>query len=183
MDLLAPLAEAFDHTAGVLAGVTTEDLDRATPCTEWDVKRLVGHVIGVVTAMGFGARGEELPDVRGVPLATDLVAQFRAVAGATLSAWTARGTEGLVNIGAGPMPVMAALSVNLIDTATHSWDIAVATGQDADLPDDLAVTALAVAQGFLTDEIRGFAGIGAAVPAAPDAGPTDQLIAYMGRRP
>ena len=73
--------------------------------------------------------------------------------------------------------------MDLLDTATHSWDIATATGQKAALPDELAATRLSVCQGFVTDEIRGFAGFDPAVPVAADAGPTDQLVAFLGRRP
>ena len=41
-----------------------------------------------------------------------------------LAAWTARGLEGQIDIGAGPMPAVAGISINLLDTTTHSWDIA-----------------------------------------------------------
>ena len=81
------------------------------------------------------------------------------------------------------MPVPAGMSINLLDTATHSWDIARATGQDANLPDALAVTVLAVCHGFVSDEIRQFAGFDPAVAVGADAGPTDQLVAFLGRRP
>ena len=73
--------------------------------------------------------------------------------------------------------------INLLDTATHSWDIARATSQAADLPDELAATVLSVCQGFVTDEIRTYAGFDPAVPVTADAGPTDQLVAVLGRRP
>jgi uncharacterized protein (TIGR03086 family) len=118
-----------------------------------------------------------------IPLDTDLAAQFRAEADRTFAAWTAHGLDGEMNIGAGPMPAPACMSVNLIDTATHSWDIAHATGQDGNLPDELAATILAIAQGFVSDAIRGFAGFDPPVPVAGDAGPTDQLVAFLGRRP
>lgn len=184
MELLDPLAQAFDHTTKVLSGVDAEDLDNPTPCTEWDVRTLVGHVLGVVTNMGRGARGEAIPsDPAVTSLEADLAAQFRTVADATLAAWATRAADDTVNVGAGPMPVAAALSVNLIDTTTHSWDIARGTGQDAQIPDQVAATVLAVAQGFVTDEIRGFAGFGSPVAAGEGASPTDLLVAFLGRRP
>ena len=94
----------------------------------------------------------------------------------------ARGLDGEVNVGGGPMPVMAALSVNLVDTTTHSWDIARATAQDLSLPDDLAATVLAVGQGFVTDQIRSLVGIDPPITLADDASPTEQLVAFMGRQ-
>jgi uncharacterized protein (TIGR03086 family) len=184
MDLLDPLGQSFDHTTKVLSAVSPEQLDAPTPCTEWPLRTLIGHVMGVVTNMGLAARGETLlPDLLSVPLEADVAGQFQSVAEGTLAGWRARGTDGTVDVGAGPMPVTLAMSINLVDTTTHSWDIARAAGQDATLPDDLAATALTVAQGFLNDQIRSFAGIDPAVALDGPASPTDQLVAFMGRRP
>ncbi len=184
MELLDALSQTFDHTSKVVAGVRADQLDTPTPCREWDVRALVTHTMGVVVNMGRGASGTELlPDINAVSLDADLGAQFRTEADRTLAAWTARGLEGEVNVGAGPMPAPVGISINLLDTATHSWDIARATGQDADLPDALAATVLAAGQNVVTDETRKFAGIDPAIPVGPDAGPTDQLVAFLGRQP
>jgi uncharacterized protein (TIGR03086 family) len=81
------------------------------------------------------------------------------------------------------MPAQVGIGINLLDTATHSWDIARATGQDANLPDEVAAAALAECQGIVTDDIRKFAGFDPAVPVTRDANPTDQLVAFLGRQP
>ncbi len=184
MDQLAALSQTFDHATKVVSGVRPDQLDGPTPCREWNVRTLVSHTVAVVANIGRGARGEELlADINTFPLQADLGAQFRTEADRTLAAWTARGLEGEVNIGAGPMPPQAGIGINLLDTATHSWDIARATGQDADLPDELAATVLAVCEGIVTDDIRAFAGFDPAVPVAGDASATDKLVAFLGRRP
>ena len=184
MELLDALSQTFDHTGKVIAGVRADQLDASTPCREWDVRALVTHTMGVVENMGRGASGAELlPDINAVTLDADFGTQFRTEADRTLAAWTARGLEGQVDIGAGPMPAAAGISINLLDTATHSWDIARATGQDANLPDALATMVLAVGQDVVTDDTRKFAGIDPALPVGPDAGPTDQLVAFLGRKP
>ena len=184
MDLVAALDVAFRHAATVLDGVQADQLDAPTPCTEWDVRALTTHTIGVVTNIGLGVRGEQLlDDVNAVTLDADPAAQFRSAATATLAAWQAADLDGEVNIGAGPMPGMAAASVNLLDTATHSWDLARATGQPEDLPGDLAVQALGAARQIVTPEIRRFAGFSDEVAVLADATPTHQLVAFLGRRP
>lgn len=92
--------------------------------------------------MGNGARREPLlTDMNALPLADDVATQFRG------------GLDDEVNIGAGPMPVQAAVSINLLDTATHSRDLARATGQNEDLP------------------------------VGNDATATAQLVAFLGRQP
>ena len=185
-DLLQALERAFDHTAEVVGGVRPEDLDEPTPCPDWDVRTLVAHFAGVVVNMGRGAAGEALlaPD-RAFPVGDgdDLAGRFRAEADRTLAAWRAQGLEGEVDVGAGPMPATVAAGVNLLDTSTHTWDLAKATGQPAELPDDLAATVLEVAQGVTSPELREVVGIDPPLPVADDASPTAKLVAYMGRRP
>jgi uncharacterized protein (TIGR03086 family) len=184
MELLDALSQTFDHTSKVVAGVRAEQLEASTPCREWDLRGLITHTLGVVENMGRGASGAELlPDINAVVLEADLGAQFRAEADRTLAAWKARGLDGEVNVGAGPMPVVAAMSINLLDTATHSWDIARATGQDANLPEALAATALAVCREVVTDGVRNFAGFDPVVTVGADASTTDQLVAFLGRKP
>jgi uncharacterized protein (TIGR03086 family) len=183
MEMLDALSETFDHTTKVLGGVQPTQLSAPTPCREWDVRALVGHMMGVIVNMGRGASGTELVDPGSITLADDLDTQFRTEADRTLAAWKARDTDGEVNIGAGPMPVPAAMGINLIDTATHSWDVARATGQDGRLPDDLAAMVLAAAQASVNDQVRAFAGIDPAVPAPAGASATEQLVAFLGRQP
>ncbi len=65
----------------------------------------------------------------------------------------------------------------------HGWDLAVATGQDAEADPGLAVAALAQARQILPAAIRGgdvpFADV---VEPAPDAGPTERLANWAGHR-
>jgi uncharacterized protein (TIGR03086 family) len=182
-DLLQKLGETFDHTEDVLRGVRAEHLDRPTPCPDWDVRALVSHFGGVVVNMGRGAGGEALlaPD-EAFPVDDDLAGRFRAEADRTLAAWRAQGLDGEVDVGAGPMPASLAVGVNLVDTSTHTWDVAKATGQPADLPDDLATTVLEAAEGFVP-QLREVVGIAPPVPVGDDASPTDRLVAFMGRQP
>ena len=52
------------------------------------------------------------------------------------------------------MPGHALAGINLLDTATHTWDLATATGQPAALPDDVATAALEASRATITPEIR-----------------------------
>jgi len=80
------------------------------------------------------------------------------------------------------MPGRALAGINLLDTATHTWDLATATGQDPTLPDDVAVAALEASRMIVSDDIRS-GRFGAEVPATPGASPTDQLVSFLGRQP
>jgi hypothetical protein len=43
-----------------------------------------------------------------------------------------------------------------VETITHGWDLAVATGQPSDAPDDIADRCLAYAAAVIPDQLRGF---------------------------
>ena len=184
MDMIDTLSKSLDHTAEIVGGVKADQLTSSTPCTKWTVTELLAHMNGALTNMGNGAVGEALlPSTNEFALSDDLADQYRTQAAKTLAAWQACDLESLVDIGAGPMPAGIAISINIVDQATHAWDLARATDQPADLDDELAATVLAIAQGFVTDQTRTFAGIDPPIEVGADASPTAQLVAFMGRRP
>jgi uncharacterized protein (TIGR03086 family) len=88
----------------------------------------------------------------------------------------------VVDAGPGPMPGRMLAEINLLDTATHTWDIATATGQPAQLPAGVAEAALEASQATISPEIRP-GRFGPEVPAPTAAGPTEQLVAFLGRNP
>ncbi len=184
MEMLDALSQTFDHTITIVSGVASDQLGAPTPCREWTVRDLLAHTTGVIVNMGLGASGQSLlPDVNAVELDGDFGAQFSNVAARTLAAWTTRGLDGELDIGAGPMPAAAGISINLLDTTTHSWDIARATGQDPEIPDELATYVLAVAGGVVSADIRAAAGFDPAIVLPAGSSATDQLVAFLGRQP
>jgi uncharacterized protein (TIGR03086 family) len=80
------------------------------------------------------------------------------------------------------MPGRALASINLLDTATHTWDLATATGQPSALPDDVATAALEASRVIVDDELRP-GRFGPEVPAPAGATPTEALVAFLGRTP
>jgi uncharacterized protein (TIGR03086 family) len=83
----------------------------------------------------------------------------------------------------GPMPGRLALGIHAADLLIHGWDLAVASGQAADIDPELARFALDVEQQFLSDDLRGPDGpFGAAIPTSDSASPQERLLAFVGRR-
>jgi uncharacterized protein (TIGR03086 family) len=180
MDLIDDLEQTFDHAHDVIGNVRADQYDAPTPCPDWAVRDLLGHMIGVVANLGAAASGTQPTEFA---LGADPAAQFREAAGSALAAWRTPGVlDKVVDFGAGPMPGRAVAGINLLDTATHTWDVATSTGQPPTLPDRVAIAALEASRATISPEIRP-GRFGAEVPAAPDAGPTEQLVAFLGRRP
>jgi uncharacterized protein (TIGR03086 family) len=180
MDLVDALEQTFQHSHMVIGTVRADQFGDKTPCEEWAVRDLLEHMIGVVAGLGAAAAGTPAGDFA---LAADPAAQFQDAASSALTAWRAPGVlDRVIDGGPGPMPGRALAAINLLDTATHAWDLATATGQPAALPDDVAAAALEASLATITPELRpGRFGPELTPPAG--AGPTERLVAFLGRTP
>jgi uncharacterized protein (TIGR03086 family) len=72
------------------------------------------------------------------------------------------------------------LQIRLYDLLAHGWDLAQATEQPADLPDDLAEQSLAFARTQLTEQARP-GRFGPAQIVAEPAPAIERLVAFLGR--
>lgn len=180
MELIAALDKSFAHTHGVLLGVRPENLTDPTPCATWTVADLLDHMIGVVSWLGGAAAGAPGGEFT---LGPDPAAQFREKADAALEAWNAPDVmERIIEAGPGPMPGAVLAGINLVDTTTHAWDLAVALGRPASVPDDVALEALDQGRRIVTPELR-VGRFEPEVPAPVGADPTQRLVAFLGRTP
>ena len=180
MDPLDALDKTFDHTHRVIAGITADQYDQPTPCSEWTVRQVMEHTMSVVAGMGAAVAGQPRSEFE---LAADPGAQFEQIAAATSAAWRGDGVlDRTIDFGTRSMPGRVLANINLLDTATHSWDLAVATGQHADLPDDVAQAAFEASQVVVSPELRS-GRFGPEVEAPAGAGATDRLVAFLGRTP
>jgi len=180
MDLVDALEQTFQHTQGVIGNVRPDQYDNATPCSEWAVHDVLQHMIAVVAGMGAAAAGADRPPFE---LGPDPAGQFREASATAIAAWRAPGVlDKIIDAGPGPMPGRVVAGINLLDTATHTWDLAKATGQPTQLPAGVAEAALDASRSIISPEIR--PGRFAPEASAPSgAGPTEQLVAYLGRNP
>lgn len=172
------LERALGFTRAALATVTPAHLGRPTPCDQWRLGDLLGHMEDSLDAFAEGAAGAiGLRSAAPAPL-EQRIRSLQAKACHLLGAWTAATTP-IVEVGGRPMPVRTVTRLAAVEVAVHGWDVARTTGADLPLPDDFAgallPTALALAlehQGEFDDPV--------AVP--PDAGAGRRLLALLGRR-
>ncbi|MCX5046596.1 TIGR03086 family metal-binding protein [Aldersonia sp. NBC_00410] len=176
------LARASDTVGDVIAHIAPDQWELTTPCTEWNVRRLVGHLVAgnliFVARLGGGAMPEQGSDLLG----DDPTAAFRETA-ADLQA-ALRGPGVLDRRYPGPLGVVTGaetLQIRLYDLLVHGWDLGRATGIAADLPNDLAAQSLL----FVRDQLATMPRTGRfAEPqsVAPGAPSIDQLAAFLGRQ-
>ena len=187
------LYEAFDRavtsTAGLVKAVRLDQAGAPTPCTEWDVRDLLNHIIGTLwlSEALLSDRAPRHPMAPGGLPGTDLADEDPAAAYAEASAAALAAAMGdtLTRMHATPlgdMPGPALAGFTTLDILVHGWDLAKATGQPADLDDALVAHALAFAQQAITPGTRA-PRIGPALPVAADAPLTNRLVAFLGRHP
>jgi uncharacterized protein (TIGR03086 family) len=168
------LAAALEVTKGIVAGVSPDQAHVPTPCPEYDVSRLLDHLVGFGASFADKANSVPSPaDPAKVTAGDDPARAYDAVSRRLLEGY--RGGEGE---GATPIGVV------LMETVIHGWDLAKGTGQPAPYPDDAVEAALAAGQGMMSPKFRGEGQpFGDEVEVSSDAPALDRLVAFMGRDP
>jgi uncharacterized protein (TIGR03086 family) len=177
MDLPKLFERAANWAKSKLAGVKKDEFAAATPCEEWNVGSVIGHMIEVQTIFQGAARGEGGAPPQGKPQAfagKDPAAEYEQATQATLDAFREPGA--LEKAG-------QTLGIGFVDQLIHGWDVAKATGQDVKMPDDLAEAAWNMVAGRMDDVSQRGDFFKAPVPVPDDAPAQDKLIAYSGRKP
>jgi uncharacterized protein (TIGR03086 family) len=171
----------------IVRGVPAGAWDRPTPCTEWNARELVNHVVGEDRWTAPLMAGRTIADV-GDALSGDLLGDDPAAAAEAAWAEAAdvvppavRGAA-TVHLSYGEESAAEYATQLAADHLIHGWDLAVATGRPAELPADLVA---AVAGWFAgREELYRGAGMVGARPALPeDATAQDRLLAGFGRDP
>jgi uncharacterized protein (TIGR03086 family) len=180
---------ATEQAAALIATVRPEQLTGPTPCTEFDVRALLSHIVGGtrrIAVVGEGGDGLAVePNADGV--ADDGWAKaYDEVRVRVLKAWESdeRMTTP-VRVPWGEVPGHAALSGYVMEIVTHTWDLAEGLGHPFELDPELAGFALATARRQLPDSRPRDAGtpFDDRREAAEGAGVHEQLAAWMGRVP
>jgi uncharacterized protein (TIGR03086 family) len=166
------LARALDQTAEVLSAIPAERLSDPTPCADWDVGRLVAHVVADPGNFVMMARGGQPDWSAEPPLPEDWTAEFRSSADALLTMWRE----------AGDSVTPQAVDWQTAEFAVHTWDLVRATAQSIELDPEVAQRGLDFMSGALTQDNRGEA-FAPAVEVPEDAPVYDRLVAWAGRDP
>ncbi len=185
MDDLDLLAGVMDRTAELVEGVRPEQHRLPTPCTEWDVGTLVGHLVTWVQVFEAAANGVTYEgDLAPAPVTPDAGQRFRASATGLVDGWRRLGTDRTTRVTSGELPADAVLSMTLMEYVTHGWDLATATGQEPGFGDEAAARTLERAHATLQPQYRGSGtAMGEPVVASDDAPPLVRLVAFLGRDP
>lgn len=186
-DAMQQYRRAQDGFDAVLAAVRPDQWDAPSACAEWTVRDVAGHVIWGQRQMRAWATGADYGDRRGAPGAPhpgelagpDPVRVWRAARAesvATLTPDALARTTSITGLGEGPLARIVTLLI--MDTVAHTWDIAHGIGRDVRLDPELVTVAFEWAR---TNVVRrpGFFGPELASPAGSDE--QTRMLAFLGR--
>jgi uncharacterized protein (TIGR03086 family) len=183
--MLDAVRATLDRADRVIVGIAGDRRHLSTPCEDYDVERLTAHLVQKVVYFGglpsdgpTDPAAVPEPDLHDVPLAEP----FRAAADRVRSSWRPEHLEGTYDLEQGPLSGTELARYFLLELLGHGWDLAVATGQPADLGDALAEEGLRAARAIGEATLRSPGLMGPAVP-PPDSTATDRFAAYIGRNP
>jgi uncharacterized protein (TIGR03086 family) len=165
----------------VIACLRLDQIEHATPCTEWDVRALIDHVVGGNLRFAAMVAGEPGPDDGEDVLGGGPLASFQNSFSRLCEAFDRPGFLGQAfptPLGEGPGALLVEMRV--VELTIHTWDVAVAIGWPRDLDPELVGFAGSVLRSRPIPREAGgpFAPEQPSPPGATDA---DRLAAFAGR--
>ena len=178
MDPLTQITQLAPALGGVVANLTEDDLNAPTPCADYSVRGVLEHMITGATGFAAAYRGVE-------PAEPDLGSPLDDIQPALDDLFAAISAPGAldrtVSAPFGDVSGEDFARFVVLDGLVHGWDMATATAQPYDPPDELVAAVEAFARQAI-DPLRDGQTFGNAVEASSEASPIDRLAAYTGRR-
>ncbi|MFE9724071.1 TIGR03086 family metal-binding protein [Streptomyces sp. NPDC005794] len=184
---LGPAARQIQELIGPI-----DDLRLAgpTPCPDYAVRELLGHLHGLTVAFRDAAYKKPGPTTDTSPtsalpvLPADWRETLPPLLDELVTAWrTPAALEGMTRVGGMDLPGRVAGAVALNELVVHGWDLARATGQEFRADEASLRSSEAVLAPGDDDRSGPEAIFGPPVPVPAGAPPVDRVIALSGRRP
>lgn len=187
MDTMELYRRAQDGFDAVLAGVSPDQWDMPSACTEWSVRDVAGHAIWGQRQLRAWASGEDYAEREGAPgsrqpgvlAGNDPLATWREARESSVATLTEQTLYRPTAIpGLGEIPIIAVVTLLLTDHVAHTWDIGHPLGEDVRLDPELVSVAFDWSRAN-TRRAPGFFGPEITPPAGADE--QTRLLAYLGR--
>ena len=188
-DQIQNTRRALDAALGMIESASPATLSKPTPCSEWDARGLIEHMIGVVQSFNAAFGGAPLTPPTGQTTAglagDDPAAAYRQAADALMQTIQRPGAlDQTIKLPAGEMPGAQAINIVIGDQSIHTWDLAKALGRPFTMDEEIASGILAMLHQILTPDRRGPGKGFAEEVACPENAPVqDRLLAFSGRQP
>ncbi len=138
--LRSAMATAMEGFAAVVESVEPHHWERPSPCSEWSVWDVINHVVAgehfTAAVLGGASLAAAIERQVGLdPQNPDLVSQVVDASAVALTAFEGS-LDRTVEHRVGTITARRMLGFRIIDELGHTWDVATATGQSANLDAD-----------------------------------------------
>ncbi|GGT04184.1 TIGR03086 family protein [Planobispora rosea] len=169
------LSRAADRTVNVVRGIREDQYGLPTPCSEYDVRTLLGHLSWVALLFEALARKEPMPPEDNEPEA--LETRVRGMVEGWSRQEAFEGESPMMKL-----PMTVVFQMGLGDLVFHGWDLARATGQDYEVDPETA-EAMRIYAEQMAPMARQNGVVGDEVPVPQDAPSFDRALGLLGRDP
>lgn len=186
-DRIVGSLEDFDVARGefarIVALVPIESLGEATPCSEWNLRQLLNHVVTGTQWFTTVVLGEQAPDRTVDQILSDPSGAFARRADEFRAAIARPGAlEATYAHPAGEVSGERYTMMRVNEYLCHGWDVAQTIGATPDFPSELARRCLAMMESQMEGRTREVGrGYGAELSPGPTPSDYDRLIAFAGR--
>lgn len=181
---LAQLKAAQDSVVAALRWAEEDQWSEATPCTDWDVRALVEHLITGNERFVVRLAGDQpgAPPDRGDRTTKELVEDYERTSVEVLEAFGKPGAlQSVAEWPIGPLSGADALGLKITETLAHGWDLQQALGTTIDFDAQTIADAQEWSGPMLERIPDGRNPFGTPQKPPKDASPLDQLAALLGR--
>lgn len=186
MDLHGFFDQATTTTAEIIDRFSEDHAELATPCAEWNARELVEHMFAVSGQAKTMAAGVDVASAGSTPdpIGDDIAASYRdSVTGVRRAFEDPSMLDRTLGTPMGPHSGRVVFTVTAVEHLIHGWDLATAIGTDIEL-DPVSIGYAFAAIEAMPRVVAQFREWGAWAPppaVAPDAPPTEALLALLGR--
>jgi uncharacterized protein (TIGR03086 family) len=180
------LIRAVDQTGRIISNLGFGQLALSTPCTEWNARDVVNHLISSLHMFSQAAMGAKFNlEEFGVDRVKYDAAVSYGQEAAKLK--VALGRAGVLDqewqLAFGETPGWLAVDIAIIEFVTHGWDLATATNSKVALDPELSEVALANARELVSQFGRQEGVFAPEIEAPEGADAHQRLAAFTGRQP
>ncbi|MFI7067173.1 TIGR03086 family metal-binding protein [Kribbella sp. NPDC050124] len=180
VELMARAAAPF---TAIVRSIKPDQLSARTPCAEYDVQRLMNHLLFWAPSLEGAARKQSVLPPVAAESEVDLIGNDLEALSRTAAAWSEpEAWQGVTQMGGQELPGALVGGMVLVELVVHGWDLARATGQELSFDEELLI--------YLYDETAKQAGSGRQMGvygpevAVPDSAPMlDRILGLTGRDP
>lgn len=186
MDIKLLHKKATQSADTFIRGITDEDWNKQSTCTDWTVRELVNHLVNENLWVPELLKGKTVAEVGnkldGDLLGNNPIKKWGETCKAALEAVdNLADVDQICHLSYADVPCSEYINQRILDLTVHGWDVARSTGQPDQLDEEL-VSYVYATFSHREKELRGSGMFGKNIKVSASSGLQTKLLALLGRK-